>query len=101
MTDRKRLFVALFREDVPVFDPFVRRNGHLDEPRDLLHAVGRVAPKEPKEVAPAAELGPREPTVFPEEVLEERMDAVHFAQRVFVIGQAFGLRGRMDFALQP
>ena len=101
MTDGKSLFVALFREDVPVFDPFVRRNGHFNEPRDLLHAVGRVAPKEPKEVAPTAELGPREPTVFPEEVLEERMDAVHFAQRVFVIGQAFGLRGRMDFAPQP
>ncbi|MBQ8142343.1 MAG: hypothetical protein IJ194_04220, partial [Bacilli bacterium] len=41
MTDRKSLFVVLFREDVPVFDSFVRRNGHFDEPRNLLHAVGR------------------------------------------------------------
>ena len=42
MTDRKSLFVVLFREDVPVFDPFVRRTGHFDEPRDLFHAAVQI-----------------------------------------------------------
>ena len=70
MTDERRLFIAFFPKNIPIFDSFFGRNGHLDEPGRLLHAVRRVRPNEPKEVAPTLKVFPRESPAASEECFE-------------------------------
>ena len=71
-----------FSGNLSVFDSFPSRDGHFDEPRDLLHATRGIGPDEPEKVAPSLQVFPRVASVSSEELLQRRMRVVDLVHRL-------------------